>query len=55
MFQLEEEASGDQYRIEITVTDPVKKGDGMSAYMAYKINTKVSMVKYKVNTRTGQY
>lgn len=28
--------------MDIQVTDPVKKGDGMSAYMAYKVVTSVS-------------
>ena len=37
--ELEEER--DQYTIEISITEPMKKGDGMSAYMAYKVNTKV--------------
>ena len=39
--QIEEEESGDQFGIEISVTDPKKMGDGMNAYMAYKVNTKV--------------
>ena len=43
ILQLDEEASGDTYNIEITVTDPKKVGDGMGAYMAFKVNTKVSI------------
>ena len=39
ILQVEEER--DQYTIEISITEPIKKGDGMSAYMAYKVNTKV--------------
>lgn len=30
-----------QFNIEITVTEPRKMGDGMNAYMAYRVNTKV--------------
>lgn len=39
--QIEEEEGGDQYNIEINVTDPKKIGDGLGSYMAYKVNTKV--------------
>ncbi len=38
---MEEEEGGDQFNIEIVVTDPKKMGDGMNAYMAYKVSTKV--------------
>ncbi len=41
-FQKEEE-SGDQFQMEITVTEPKKMGDGMGSYMAYKVNTKVNL------------
>ena len=39
--QKDEEESGDQFQMEITVTEPKKMGDGMGSYMAYKVNTKV--------------
>ena len=42
VYQEEEEEGGDRFSIEITVTDPKKMGDGMNAYMAFKVNTKVS-------------
>ena len=45
-FQKEEEESGDQFQMEITVTEPKKMGDGMGSYMAYKVNTKVSKCTY---------
>ena len=41
MFQIEEEENEDQFNIEITVSDPRKVGDGMNAYMTYKVVTKV--------------
>merc|ERR1711998_526604 len=31
----------------ITVTDPVKQGDGMRSYISYKINTKTSLPQYQ--------
>ena len=34
-------------QFEITVQDPVKKGDGMNAYTAYTIVTKTSLPQYK--------
>ncbi len=41
---MDEEEGGDQFQIEITVTDPKKMGDGMGSYMAYKVNTKVGFI-----------
>ncbi|XP_036382345.1 sorting nexin-2 isoform X2 [Megalops cyprinoides] len=38
----EEEAGGDTFDIHISVSDPEKVGDGMNAYMAYKVTTKTS-------------
>ncbi len=32
--------------MEITVTEPKKVGDGMNAYMAYRVNTKVSSLTF---------
>ncbi|XP_077416744.1 sorting nexin-2 [Vanacampus margaritifer] len=40
--ELEEEESGDTLDVLISVSDPEKVGDGMNAYMAYKVTTKVS-------------
>jgi len=40
--QIEEEEGGDQFSLEISITEPKKVGDGMNAYMAYKVNTKVN-------------
>ena len=47
VFQIEEEG-GDQFSIDITVTDPKKIGDGMNAYLAYKVNTKVRTVSFLI-------
>lgn len=41
--EIEEEANGDFFDIEIGVSDPEKVGDGMNAYMAYKVTTKTSL------------
>ncbi|XP_077377883.1 sorting nexin-2 [Festucalex cinctus] len=39
--ELEEEESSDTLDVLISVSDPEKVGDGMNAYMAYKVTTKV--------------
>ncbi|XP_015136272.2 sorting nexin-2 isoform X1 [Gallus gallus] len=41
--EIEEEANGDLFDIEINVSDPEKVGDGMNAYMAYRVTTKTSI------------
>uniref|UniRef100_H0XFF9 Sorting nexin-2 n=1 Tax=Otolemur garnettii TaxID=30611 RepID=H0XFF9_OTOGA len=41
--EIEEEANGDIFDIEIGVSDPEKVGDGMNAYMAYRVTTKTSL------------
>merc|ERR1711894_123999 len=45
--ELDEEASGDTYNMEITVTDPKKVGDGMGAYMAFRVNTKTTLPQFR--------
>jgi sorting nexin-1/2 len=37
---------------EVTVSDPEKKGDGMSAYVVYKVNTKLLTADGKLSTTT---
>ncbi|XP_026855596.2 sorting nexin-2 isoform X1 [Electrophorus electricus] len=37
------EENGDTFDMQITVSDPEKVGDGMNAYMAYKVTTKTSL------------
>ena len=44
MFQSEGE---DQYTITIKVTEPSKVGDGMGAYMTYRVITKVGTVHHQ--------
>uniref|UniRef100_A0A8C4R8W1 Sorting nexin-2 n=1 Tax=Eptatretus burgeri TaxID=7764 RepID=A0A8C4R8W1_EPTBU len=41
-----EESSGDTFDLHISVTDPEKVGEGMSAYMAYKVNTKTTLAMF---------
>ncbi|CAH1796001.1 unnamed protein product [Owenia fusiformis] len=45
--EIEEEESGDQFTIEITVNNPQKVGDGLSSYMAYSVNTKSTIPEFK--------
>jgi sorting nexin-1/2 len=52
--EIDEEESGDQYSIEISVTDPKKIGDGMTAYMAYKVITKTTIPSFR-KPETGVY
>lgn len=40
-LQIEEEQSGDSFDLQISVTEPHKVGDGMTAYMSYKVVTRV--------------
>uniref|UniRef100_A0A665VI79 Sorting nexin-2 n=1 Tax=Echeneis naucrates TaxID=173247 RepID=A0A665VI79_ECHNA len=46
-LQIEEEEGGDLFDMNISVSDPEKVGDGMNAYMAYKVTTKTSMSVFK--------
>uniref|UniRef100_A0A5F8G9Z9 Sorting nexin-2 n=1 Tax=Monodelphis domestica TaxID=13616 RepID=A0A5F8G9Z9_MONDO len=47
--EIEEEANGDVFDIEIGVSDPEKVGDGMNAYMAYRVTTKTSLSMFNKN------
>ncbi|XP_066567424.1 sorting nexin-2 [Amia ocellicauda] len=47
--EIEEEANGDSFDVEISVSDPEKVGDGMNAYMAYKVTTKTSLSVFSRN------
>uniref|UniRef100_A0A3B4BFH2 Sorting nexin-2 n=1 Tax=Periophthalmus magnuspinnatus TaxID=409849 RepID=A0A3B4BFH2_9GOBI len=46
--EMEEEEAGDSLDILISVSDPEKIGDGMNAYMAYKVTTKTSLSLFKL-------
>lgn len=43
----EEEEEEDTFEMEITVTDPMKIGEGMGAYIAYNVATKTTMPSFK--------
>uniref|UniRef100_A0A672SW00 Sorting nexin 1 n=1 Tax=Sinocyclocheilus grahami TaxID=75366 RepID=A0A672SW00_SINGR len=43
MEELKEEESGDQFELNIAVTNPEKIGDGMNAYMSYKVSTQTTL------------
>ncbi|KAM9392212.1 sorting nexin-2 [Pholidichthys leucotaenia] len=47
--EIEEDEGGDSLDIHISVSDPEKVGDGMNAYMAYKVTTKTSLSLFKCN------
>eukprot|EP00245_Coleochaete_scutata_P009004 TRINITY_DN2869_c0_g2_i1.p1 TRINITY_DN2869_c0_g2~~TRINITY_DN2869_c0_g2_i1.p1 ORF type:complete len:481 (-),score=110.86 TRINITY_DN2869_c0_g2_i1:101-1519(-) len=36
--------------LEISVTDPVKQGDGVQAYVSYRVSTKTNMPQYRFST-----
>ena len=46
-MQIEEQEGGDEFEINITITDPQKIGDGMGAYMAYKVITKTTIPSFR--------
>ncbi|XP_072166940.1 uncharacterized protein [Diadema setosum] len=45
--EVDDDESRDKFDIEITITEPQKMGDGMSAYMAYKVTTKTNDPSFK--------
>ncbi|XP_060895120.1 sorting nexin-2 isoform X1 [Labrus mixtus] len=49
--EIEEEEGGDSIDMHIAVSDPEKVGDGMNAYMAYKVTTKTSLSLFQ----TGEF
>ncbi|XP_016099565.1 sorting nexin-1a [Sinocyclocheilus grahami] len=50
--ELEEEESEDTFDLNISVTNPEKVGDGMNAYMAYKVSTQTSLTMFHSKTFT---
>ncbi|XP_072236176.1 sorting nexin-1 isoform X2 [Leuresthes tenuis] len=48
--QLEEEESNDSFDVDVAVTNPEKIGDGMNAYVAYKVSTRTSLPTFKSKT-----
>ncbi|CAK6978277.1 sorting nexin-2 [Scomber scombrus] len=47
--EIEEDESGDSFDMHISVSDPEKVGDGMNAYMAYKVTIKTSMTIFQLH------
>uniref|UniRef100_A0A1A8E4M8 Sorting nexin-2 n=1 Tax=Nothobranchius kadleci TaxID=1051664 RepID=A0A1A8E4M8_NOTKA len=45
--QLEEEEAKSSFDVDVAVTNPEKVGDGMNAYMAYKVSTRSSLSMFK--------
>ncbi|KAL2094045.1 hypothetical protein ACEWY4_011357 [Coilia grayii] len=45
--ELEEEETADRFDINVLVTNPEKVGDGMNAYMVYRVSTKTSLPMFK--------
>ncbi|KAG8144982.1 putative Sorting nexin-1-like protein [Naja naja] len=52
--ELEEEEQEDQFELSVGVSDPEKIGDGMNAYVAYKVSTQFS-VKRRFSDFLGLY
>uniref|UniRef100_W5NCW5 Sorting nexin-1 n=1 Tax=Lepisosteus oculatus TaxID=7918 RepID=W5NCW5_LEPOC len=50
--ELEEEESEDKFELNIAVTHPEKIGDGMNAYMVYKVSTQTTLPMFKSKTFT---
>uniref|UniRef100_A0A8C6TM54 Sorting nexin-2 n=1 Tax=Neogobius melanostomus TaxID=47308 RepID=A0A8C6TM54_9GOBI len=48
--QLEEDEAKDSFDVDVSVTSPEKIGDGMNAYMAYKVSTRTSLAMFKSKT-----
>uniref|UniRef100_A0A8D1Y6Z5 Sorting nexin-1 n=1 Tax=Sus scrofa TaxID=9823 RepID=A0A8D1Y6Z5_PIG len=45
--ELEEEEQEDQFDLTVGITDPEKIGDGMNAYVAYKVTTQTSLPMFR--------
>ncbi|CAN9506624.1 unnamed protein product [Ophioblennius macclurei] len=45
--QLEEEESSDNFDVDVAVTNPEKIGDGMNAYVAYRVSTRTSSSSFR--------
>uniref|UniRef100_UPI003AB036F9 sorting nexin-1a isoform X1 n=1 Tax=Centroberyx gerrardi TaxID=166262 RepID=UPI003AB036F9 len=50
--ELEEEEEEDKFEINISITNPEKIGDGMNAYMAYKVSTQTTLPMFRNKTFT---
>ncbi|MEQ2217763.1 hypothetical protein XENOCAPTIV_021812 [Xenoophorus captivus] len=52
--QLEEEEAKDSFDVDVAVTNPEKVGDGMNAYVAYKVSTRTSLPMFKSKAFTAR-
>ncbi|XP_076864580.1 sorting nexin-1 [Brachyhypopomus gauderio] len=50
MEELEEEGHGDAFELNIAVTNPEKTGDGMNAFMTYKVSTQTTLPAFRSKT-----
>ncbi|KAM3876820.1 sorting nexin-1-like [Diretmus argenteus] len=50
MEQLEEDEAEDDFDVDVAITNPEKVGDGMNAYMAYKVSTRTSLPMFRTKT-----
>ncbi|KAJ7998320.1 hypothetical protein DPEC_G00221470 [Dallia pectoralis] len=50
--ELEEEESEDKFELNISITNPEKVGDGMNAYMAYKVSTQTTLPMFRMKSFT---
>ncbi|KAK5874301.1 hypothetical protein PBY51_019260 [Eleginops maclovinus] len=48
--QMEEDEAEDSFDIDVAVTNPEKVGDGMGAYVAYKVSTRTSLAMFRNKT-----
>ncbi|XP_042275686.1 sorting nexin-1-like isoform X1 [Thunnus maccoyii] len=48
--QLEEEEARDSFDVDVAVTNPEKVGDGMNAYVTYKVSTRTSLAMFRNKT-----
>ncbi|XP_061888369.1 sorting nexin-1-like [Entelurus aequoreus] len=48
--QMEEDEEKDSFDVDIAVTNPEKVGDGMNAYVAYKVSTRTSLRMFRNKT-----
>ncbi|MEQ2246737.1 Sorting nexin-1 [Ilyodon furcidens] len=52
--QLEEEEAKESFDVDVAVTNPEKVGDGMNAYVAYKVSTRTSLPMFKSKVFTAR-
>ncbi|XP_061671255.1 sorting nexin-1-like isoform X2 [Syngnathoides biaculeatus] len=50
--QLEEQEDRDTFDVDVAVTNPEKVGDGMNAYVAYRVSTRTSLPMFRNKTFT---